>query len=79
MQHGWCVFTDMPKQPNGMPIYNQAGSWTVAWGKLVQLCTGPGYRLVRTLVRTHSVRATSGTLLDDRLPWFQSMLFKGKF
>src|SRR5580700_1812004 len=22
-QHGWCV-RDMPKQPNGMPIYNQA-------------------------------------------------------
>ena len=35
MQHGWCV-SDMPKQPNGMPIYNQAEA-DRAWGKLVAL------------------------------------------
>jgi carboxymethylenebutenolidase len=34
-QHGWCV-SDMPKQPNGMPIYNQADA-DRAWGKLVAL------------------------------------------
>jgi carboxymethylenebutenolidase len=35
MQHGWCV-SDMPKQPNGMPIYNQAEA-DRALGKLVAL------------------------------------------
>lgn len=35
MQHGWCV-SDMPKQPNGMPIYNQAEA-DRAWGHLVAL------------------------------------------
>jgi carboxymethylenebutenolidase len=34
-QHGWCV-SDMPKQPNGMPIYNQVDA-DRAWGKLVAL------------------------------------------
>jgi carboxymethylenebutenolidase len=34
-QHGWCV-SDMPKQPNGMPIYNKADAER-AWGKLAAL------------------------------------------
>jgi len=34
-QHGWCV-SDMPKQPNGQPIYNKADA-DRAWGKLVAL------------------------------------------
>ncbi len=34
-QHGWCV-PDMPKQPNGQPIYNQADAER-AWGKLLAL------------------------------------------
>jgi carboxymethylenebutenolidase len=34
-QHGWCI-SDMPKQPNGMPIYNQADAER-AWGKLLAL------------------------------------------
>src|SRR5579871_175587 len=34
-QHGWCV-TDMPKQPNGMPIYNKSDAER-AWGKLEDL------------------------------------------
>ena len=34
-QHGWCV-PDMPKQPNGQPIYNKADA-DRAWGKLVTL------------------------------------------
>ncbi len=34
-QHGWCM-KDMPKQPNGMPIYNQADAER-AWGKLLAL------------------------------------------
>jgi carboxymethylenebutenolidase len=34
-QHGWCV-SDMPKQPNGMPIYSKADAER-AWGKLVAL------------------------------------------
>lgn len=34
-QHGWCM-KDMPKQANGMPIYNQADAER-AWGKLLAL------------------------------------------
>jgi len=34
-QHGWCV-SDMPRQPNGQPIYNQADA-DRAWGKLLAL------------------------------------------
>ncbi len=34
-QHGWCV-SDMPKQPNGQPIYNKAEAER-AWGKLLAL------------------------------------------
>jgi carboxymethylenebutenolidase len=34
-QHGWCV-SDMPKQPNGQPIYNKADAER-AWGKLLAL------------------------------------------
>ena len=34
-QHGWCV-PDMPKQPNGQPIYNKADA-DRAWGKLLAL------------------------------------------
>jgi len=34
-QHGWCV-PDMPKQPNGQPIYNKADAER-AWGKLMAL------------------------------------------
>jgi carboxymethylenebutenolidase len=34
-QHGWCV-SDMPKQPNGQPIYDQADA-DRAWGKLLAL------------------------------------------
>jgi carboxymethylenebutenolidase len=34
-QHGWCM-KDMPKQANGMPIYNQADA-EKAWGKLLAL------------------------------------------
>ncbi len=34
-QHGWCV-SDMPKQPNGEPIYNKADA-DRAWGKLLAL------------------------------------------
>ena len=34
-QHGWCV-PDMPKQPNGQPIYNNADA-DRAWGKLQAL------------------------------------------
>jgi carboxymethylenebutenolidase len=33
--HGWCV-SDMPKQDNGMPIYNMADA-DHAWGKLLAL------------------------------------------
>jgi carboxymethylenebutenolidase len=33
--HGWCV-SDMPKQDNGMPIYNMADA-EHAWGKLLAL------------------------------------------
>jgi len=34
-QHGWCV-SDMPRQPNGQPIYNQADA-DRAWAKLLAL------------------------------------------
>jgi carboxymethylenebutenolidase len=34
-QHGWCV-PDMPAQPNGQPIYNQADA-DRAWSKLLAL------------------------------------------
>ena len=34
-QHGWCV-SDMPKQPNGQPIYNKPDAER-AWGKLLAL------------------------------------------
>jgi carboxymethylenebutenolidase len=34
-QHGWCV-PDMPKQPNGQPIYNKADA-DRAWEKLLAL------------------------------------------
>jgi carboxymethylenebutenolidase len=34
-QHGWCV-PDMPKQANGMPIYNKPDAER-AWGKLTVL------------------------------------------
>jgi carboxymethylenebutenolidase len=34
-QHGWCV-PDMPKQPNGQPIYSKADAER-AWGKLMAL------------------------------------------
>ena len=34
-QHGWCV-SDMPKQPNGQPIYNKADA-DRAWSKLLAL------------------------------------------
>jgi carboxymethylenebutenolidase len=34
-QHGWCV-QDMPKQPNGQPIYNKPDAER-AWGKLLAL------------------------------------------
>jgi carboxymethylenebutenolidase len=34
-QHGWCV-PDMPKQPNGQPIYSQADAER-AWTKLLAL------------------------------------------
>jgi carboxymethylenebutenolidase len=34
-QHGWCI-SDMPKQPNGQPIYNKADA-DRAWGKLLAL------------------------------------------
>jgi carboxymethylenebutenolidase len=34
-QHGWCV-PDMPKQPNGDPIYNKADA-DRAWSKLLAL------------------------------------------
>jgi carboxymethylenebutenolidase len=34
-QHGWCM-KDMPKQANGMPIYNQADAER-AWAKLLAL------------------------------------------
>jgi carboxymethylenebutenolidase len=34
-QHGWCV-VDMPKQPNGQPIYNKADAER-AWSKLLAL------------------------------------------
>ena len=34
-QHGWCV-PDMPKQPNGQPIYNEPDAER-AWGKLLAL------------------------------------------
>jgi len=34
-QHGWCM-KDMPKQANGMPIYNQVDA-EKAWGKLLAL------------------------------------------
>jgi carboxymethylenebutenolidase len=34
-QHGWCV-ADMPKQPNGQPIYSKADA-DRAWGKLIAL------------------------------------------
>ena len=34
-QHGWCV-SDMPKQPNGQPIYSKADAER-AWGKLLAL------------------------------------------
>jgi len=34
-QHGWCV-PDMPKQPNGQPIYSKADA-DRAWGKLIAL------------------------------------------
>jgi len=34
-QHGWCV-ADMPKQPNGEPIYNKADA-DRAWSKLLAL------------------------------------------
>jgi len=34
-QHGWCV-SDMPKQPNGQPIYSRADA-DRAWGKLLGL------------------------------------------
>ena len=34
-QHGWCV-PDMPKQPNGMPIYNKPDA-DKAWAKLLAL------------------------------------------
>jgi carboxymethylenebutenolidase len=33
--HGWCV-ADMPKQPNGQPIYNKADAER-AWSKLLAL------------------------------------------
>jgi carboxymethylenebutenolidase len=33
--HGWCI-SDMPKQDNGMPIYNMADA-EHAWGKLLAL------------------------------------------
>ena len=39
--HGWCV-SDMPKQPNGQPIYNPADGER-AWSKLLAL-----YRLALT-------------------------------
>jgi carboxymethylenebutenolidase len=34
-QHGWCI-SDMPKQANGAPIYDQADA-DRAWGKLLAL------------------------------------------
>ena len=34
-QHGWCV-SDMPKQPNGQPIYSKADA-DRAWAKLLAL------------------------------------------
>jgi carboxymethylenebutenolidase len=34
-QHGWCV-PDMPKQPNGQPIFNKPDAER-AWGKLLAL------------------------------------------
>jgi carboxymethylenebutenolidase len=34
-QHGWCV-PDMPKQPNGEPIYSKPDA-EKAWSKLVAL------------------------------------------
>jgi len=34
-QHGWCV-SDMPKQPNGQPIYSKPDAER-AWGKLLAL------------------------------------------
>jgi carboxymethylenebutenolidase len=34
-QHGWCV-SDMPKQPNGQPIYSKTDA-DRAWGKLLAL------------------------------------------
>jgi carboxymethylenebutenolidase len=34
-QHGWCI-SDMPKQPNGQPIYNKADA-DRAWTKLLAL------------------------------------------
>jgi carboxymethylenebutenolidase len=34
-QHGWCV-SDMPKQPNGQPIYSKVDA-EKAWGKLLAL------------------------------------------
>ena len=34
-QHGWCI-SDMPKQPNGQPIYNKADA-DRAWAKLLDL------------------------------------------
>lgn len=34
-QHGWCV-SDMPKQPNGQPIYSKADA-DRAWSKLLAL------------------------------------------
>ena len=34
-QHGWCV-PDMPKQPNGQPIYSMSDAER-AWGKLLAL------------------------------------------
>ena len=37
-QHGWCV-PDMPKQPNGMPIYNKPDAER-AWAKLLALYKG---------------------------------------
>jgi carboxymethylenebutenolidase len=37
-QHGWCV-PDMPKQPNGMPIYNKPDA-EKAWSKLTALYKG---------------------------------------
>ncbi len=36
--HGWCV-PDMPKQPNGMPIYNKPDA-EKAWAKLLALYKG---------------------------------------